>query len=64
VSAAVSLPQVMTRAEVAKLLRVHPATVARLVRQAGLPSHKLGVSREYRFLRDEVLQWLSSQEGE
>ncbi len=44
--------------EVARLLRVHPKHVYRLIAQ-GLPGRRVG--SEWRFVRDEVLAWSSSR---
>jgi excisionase family DNA binding protein len=52
-------PTLLTSAEVADLLRVHPKHVYRLLRD-GLPAHRVG--SEWRFVRDEVLDW-SSRRG-
>jgi excisionase family DNA binding protein len=46
--------------EVAKLLRVHPKHVYRLLAQ-GLPGRRVG--SEWRFLRDEVLAWSAARGG-
>lgn len=45
--------------EVARLLRVHPKQVYRLIDQ-GLPGRRVG--SEWRFLRDEVLAWSAQRE--
>ncbi len=44
----------LTTGDVARLLRVHPKHIYRLLRR-GLPGHRVG--GEWRFLADEVLQW-------
>lgn len=54
---------VMTCAEVAELLDVHPYSVPKLVKRDGLPGHRLGASREWRFIRSEVFAWLRSRKG-
>lgn len=46
--------------EVARLLRVHPKHVYRLLGQ-GLPGRRVG--GEWRFVRDEVLAWSSQRSG-
>jgi excisionase family DNA binding protein len=46
--------QLLTTAEVAEVLRVHPKHVYRLLRQ-GLPARRVG--SEWRFSRDDVLAW-------
>src|SRR5271165_3469695 len=44
----------LTTGDVARLLRVHPKHVYRLLRR-GLPGHRVG--GEWRFLAAEVLRW-------
>lgn len=46
--------ELLTSAEVAKLLRVHPKQIYRLLGR-GLPGHRVG--SEWRFSREEVLAW-------
>lgn len=53
--------EVLTRAQVAELLQVHPNVIPRYVRALGLPSHKTG--GEYRFLRSEVMAWIQQRKG-
>ncbi|WP_157069752.1 helix-turn-helix domain-containing protein [Sandaracinus amylolyticus] len=43
-------------AAAAELLRVHPRTIGKLVRQQGLPAHRIG--KLYRFERRELLAWI------
>lgn len=50
----VSPPSLLTTEEVAKLLRVHPKHVYRLLKK-GLPARRVG--SEWRFERGEVLAW-------
>lgn len=50
---------VLTAEQVADMLAVHVRTVAKLVVREGLPARRLG--REYRFNRDEVLEWLAER---
>jgi excisionase family DNA binding protein len=50
-------PSFLTAAEVAEMLRVHPKTVVKLVKDEGLPVvRKLG--RELRFERAAVVEWM------
>lgn len=51
-------PDLLTTADVASLLRVHPKQVYRLLRQ-GLPGRRLG--SEWRFVADEVLAWVAGR---
>ena len=53
-------PELLTGAEVAALLRVHPKQVYRLLRQ-GLPGLRVG--GEWRFVHDDVLAWASQRAG-
>lgn len=46
---------IMTREEVAELLRVHPRVVTHYVQRRGLPGAK--IIRQWRFRRSEVLAW-------
>jgi excisionase family DNA binding protein len=52
-------PALLTVAEVARLLRVHPKTVHRLRRGAGIPCVRVGA--QLRFDLQEVLRWLSAR---
>jgi len=52
------LTTVMTVREVAEVLRVHPATVYRLVRRGVLPGFKLGGN--WRVNRESLDVWLSA----
>lgn len=51
-------PVLLKTDEVARLLRVHPKHVYRLIAQ-GLPGRRVG--SEWRFVRDEVLAWSSTR---
>jgi putative molybdopterin biosynthesis protein len=50
----------LTTGDVARLLRVHPKHVYRLLRQ-GLPGHRMG--GEWRFFSEEVLRWSGRRES-
>lgn len=52
----VGLPETLTAAEVATVLRVHERSVQRWAREGRLSSVRVG--RSYRFLRAEVLRWM------
>ena len=56
-------PPVLTAAMAAELLQVHVEYLRRLVREGKLPCHRFPGGRELRFLRDELLEWLSVQPG-
>jgi putative molybdopterin biosynthesis protein len=51
---------ILTTGDVARLLRVHPKHVYRLLRQ-GLPGHRVG--GEWRFFSEEVLGWSGRHES-
>jgi len=58
-SAAASIAPILTKDEIAQLLRVHPRTVERLVHAGHLPAgRRLG--RQVRWLREDVLGALGS----
>ena len=46
---------VMTVRELAEYLRVHPATIYRLLRQGKLPGFRVG--SDWRFSREAIDQW-------
>jgi excisionase family DNA binding protein len=46
---------VLTLAEVAQFLRVHPSTVYRLLKQGAIPAFKLG--SDLRFTREAIESW-------
>jgi excisionase family DNA binding protein len=50
---------IMTTQEVAELLRVHPATVYKLIRWNALPFFKIG--SDFRFNREEIEKWMMLQ---
>lgn len=52
-------PTLLTTGQVAELLQVHPKHVYRLLKR-GLPGRKVG--GEWRFLRDEVLEWATGRD--
>jgi excisionase family DNA binding protein len=49
----------LTTAEVARLLRIHPKTVLRYVKTSGLPCTRLG--GRLRFMSAQVLRWLEQR---
>ena len=52
--------EVLTRIQVAELLSVCVESVSKLVRDDGLPCKRVG--KEYRFLRSDVLAWLTERD--
>ena len=53
--------EIMTTAEVAQYLHVHPRTLYKLIRQRQIPVFKLGA--DYRFFRDAIEKWINDREG-
>jgi excisionase family DNA binding protein len=51
--------EVLTVKEVCELLRVHPSTVYKLVRQGKLPSFRVG--SEWRFRKDSIRRWMAEK---
>lgn len=51
--------EVLTRDEIAQLLKVSTKTVSSLVKRQGLPCKKVG--KEYRFLKSDVLDWVRNR---
>ena len=54
-------PPVLNTEQVAELLMLDIDTVRRLARDERLPAHRLPGGRSFRFLRDELLEWLRRQ---
>lgn len=57
------IPEYLTRAEVAALLKVHPSTITRLVKDADLPVVYFGPSTP-RFDKAEVLAWNAERKAD
>ena len=55
------LPPVLDAAQVARLLQLNIDYVRKLSRSGVLPAHKLPGGRTFRYLKDEVLDWLRLQ---
>jgi excisionase family DNA binding protein len=51
--------EVLTVKEVCDLLRVHPTTVYKLIRQGEIPSFRVG--SDWRFRRDVIEGWMTKQ---
>ena len=54
-------PPVLDSAMVAELLGMNIDTVRRLSREKVLPAHRVPGGRTYKYLRDDVLEWLRQQ---
>ena len=48
---------IMTAAEIAQYLRIHPSTIYKLLRQRQIPFFKIG--SDYRFDRDAIEKWMN-----
>jgi len=55
-----SMPPILTVAEVARYLRVHPTTIYRLLRQERIPAFR--VARDWRFNTEEIDRWIKDQQ--
>lgn len=51
--------EILTTREIAKLLRVSPITIRKLIREDSLPAHKMG--RKYVYLRTEIMEWIKNR---
>lgn len=51
-------PPVLTTEQVSELLHMNIDTVRRLSREGVLPSHRIPGGRSFRYLTDEVLEWV------
>lgn len=49
---------VLNTKEAAQLLRLHEESLRVLVRKGEVPCHRFPGGREFRFLRDELVDWL------
>ena len=47
--------------EVARLLRIHPATVYRLLKNGSIPAFRLG--SEWRFSQETIERWIKENAG-
>lgn len=54
-------PPVLDAAMVADLLDMNIDTVRRLSREGVIPSHRVPGGRTFKYLKDEVLDWLREQ---
>lgn len=53
--------EILTKDEVARILKVKPKTVTYLTATRQLPYIK-GIGREYRYLRSSITDWLKERE--
>jgi len=52
--------EILTAAEVAEYLKVHPSTIYRLLKAHKIPSFKIG--SDWRFKREQIDEWRIAQE--
>jgi predicted DNA-binding transcriptional regulator AlpA len=58
-------PEVLLRADLAKLLRLSTRTIERRLRTGvGLPPEMRRISREHRWLKADVLAWMQQPAGQ
>lgn len=55
------LPIVLDAAQVARLLNLNIDYVRKLTREGVLPASRLPGGRAYRYLRDDIFEWLRNQ---
>jgi excisionase family DNA binding protein len=55
-------PDILTVKEISDLLRLHPATVYKLVKQGKIPSFRIGT--KLRFRKDVTMRWLAQRSME
>jgi excisionase family DNA binding protein len=53
-------PDLMTVSEVADYLKVHPATIYRLLKRGAMPAFKVG--SDWRFRKEAIDEWARAQE--
>lgn len=56
-------PPIMTAVQAAEFLSVHPEYLRQMVRDERVPAHKIPGGRGWRFLRDELVDWIREQPG-
>lgn len=54
-------PTVMDTAMVAELLGMNVDTVRRLSREGVIPAHRVPGGRTFKYLKDELIEWLRAQ---
>lgn len=54
-------PPVLDAGQVARLLGLNIDYVRRLSREGVIPAHRLPGGRSFRYLKDEIIDWLRSQ---
>lgn len=54
-------PPVLDAGQVARLLNLNIDYVRRLSREGVIPAHRIPGGRSFRYLKDEIIDWLRSQ---
>ena len=54
-----TLRRIMTDAEVAEYLNVHPFTIYRMARDGKIPAFRVGT--DWRFHRDAIVKWMNDR---
>lgn len=54
-------PPVLDAGQVARLLGLNIDYVRRLSREGVIPAHRIPGGRSFRYLKDEIIDWLRSQ---
>jgi excisionase family DNA binding protein len=57
---AATVGPIMTVAEIAQYLKVHPSTLYRLIRRHQIPAFKIG--SDYRFDKDSIKKWMTDRQ--
>ena len=52
-------PEILTVKEVSDLLRVHPSTLYKMIKQGRISSFRIGA--DWRFLKDRIERWMVEQ---
>jgi excisionase family DNA binding protein len=52
--------EILTVSQVSKLLKLHPRTIYKLVRNGMIPGRRVG--KKWRFLREEIMNFLVKRE--
>lgn len=55
------MAKVFTLTEVAELLKVHPSTIYRLLRDHSIPAFKMG--SDWRFNEESIERWMQERES-
>lgn len=56
-------PPILTATMAAEFLQINVEYLRQMVRTGRVPCHKFPGGRELRFFKDELIEWLKSEEG-